>query len=502
MDLLRNLADNPIFVKHVRSRLRRSDVISTLLIVGVLLLMICWWGIQAGAFVSGGVFTVTLVLQGIILLIAGSGQIATSVSGVRASGILDFHRISPLPPTTQAAGFLLGAPVREYIAYALTLPVSLACVAQGGVTFLTFLQFIALSVLLTWALHAWTMVAALYSKRPTKNGPIGLLVFLGIMGFNLFGSLYSWFRGAAEVPEFLFFGQPIPWLAFAAVYLIPIIFFGMLISTRKIRSERTHPLSKVEAVAFLAVTSVLTVGGLWPRTDPQALILIVLYVVVVTGIMLSVTITPTLGEYARGLRRATRRGLRHLPYWDELALNRPALSILCLVALITASATWNIVSHQIPGASRYSLAIAVGVLTIASFGLGWQYFSLVAPKRASTLMVLYLFFAWVVPLVAAIIGMTVSIPSTISAALSGFTPLTGLAFISGNNPFGNETLPIAQIAALIPAIGFTSLYFFLVTGQRRKIDNAVRSVMIPPKPTNPFDPPGITAPGKLQTAEL
>jgi hypothetical protein len=502
MHALQNLVDNPIFIKHARSRLRKSDVVSTLLIVGVLLLLICWWGIQAGSFSTPGVFTVTLVLQGIILLIAGSGQVATSVSSARASGILDFHRISPLAPSVQAVGFLLGPPVREYSAYALTLVVTLASVLRGGVTFLTFLQFICLSLLLSWALHAWTMVAALYSKKPTKNGPIGLLVFLGIMSFNLFGTLFTRFGAGAEPPEFRFYGQSVPWLVYASLYLIPIIFFGMLISTRKILSERAHPLSKAEAVAFMIATAILTVGGLWPQTPAEILVVLVLYILVVTGIMLSVSITPMLGEYARGLRRATRLGVRHLPPWDDLALNRPALALLCLVSIIAASATWNLVAHQLPGASRYSLSIAVGVLTIAYFGLAWQYFTLVNPKRASTLLVLFLFFIWTVPLIASLIGATVSIDRQISSALAGFTPITGLAFITGIHVFGNETLPTAQIAAIAPAVGFASLFFFLVTAERRKLDRAVRSVMVPPKPASPFDLPEPAASHKLQAAEL
>ena len=46
--------------------------------------------------------------------------------GARASGILDFHRVSPLTPTELTLGFFFGAPIREYLLFAATLPFSVA----------------------------------------------------------------------------------------------------------------------------------------------------------------------------------------------------------------------------------------------------------------------------------------------------------------------------------------------------------------------------------------
>ena len=49
----------------------------------------------------------------------------------RESGILDFHRVSPMAPAAVVLGFFFGAPIREYLLFAATLPFSMICVYKG-----------------------------------------------------------------------------------------------------------------------------------------------------------------------------------------------------------------------------------------------------------------------------------------------------------------------------------------------------------------------------------
>src|SRR5262245_28665880 len=130
-DRIRAWLDNPIFVKHVRSRLRLQPLVSSIVVVQALCLCIAWAGFQLGTFADGGAFTVLLLLQIIIIVAIGGGQVATVVGGARSSGILDFHRVSPLSPTELTLGFFFGAPIREYILLATTLPYALLCVGFG-----------------------------------------------------------------------------------------------------------------------------------------------------------------------------------------------------------------------------------------------------------------------------------------------------------------------------------------------------------------------------------
>lgn len=56
---------------------------------------------------TGGRWALACVLgvQLVLPVIVGGTQIASAVSSAGASGILDFHRVTPLPPSTSAPGY-------------------------------------------------------------------------------------------------------------------------------------------------------------------------------------------------------------------------------------------------------------------------------------------------------------------------------------------------------------------------------------------------------------
>ena len=123
--------DNPIFVKHLRSRLRAQPLGAAMVVVLVLCICIAWGGYQLDAYHNGGAFGALLALQAVILIVMGASQVGSSVSAARASGILDFHRVSPLTPGELTIGFFFGAPIREYVLFACTLPFAALCLAFG-----------------------------------------------------------------------------------------------------------------------------------------------------------------------------------------------------------------------------------------------------------------------------------------------------------------------------------------------------------------------------------
>ena len=83
----------------------------------MLCLCIVWAGYQLNSFMSGGTFGL-LFAPGVSWSIMGAAQVGLAVSGARASGILDFHRVSPMTPTELTLGFFFGAPIREYVLFA------------------------------------------------------------------------------------------------------------------------------------------------------------------------------------------------------------------------------------------------------------------------------------------------------------------------------------------------------------------------------------------------
>lgn len=113
--MLANWLDNPIFVKHVRSRLRRQPTMAAVSLMYVTCLCILFAGFQLGFLYSGGYFATIFLVQCIVLVGVGAARISESVVKSRTSGILAFHRLSPLTPTELTLGFFFGPPVREYL---------------------------------------------------------------------------------------------------------------------------------------------------------------------------------------------------------------------------------------------------------------------------------------------------------------------------------------------------------------------------------------------------
>jgi hypothetical protein len=175
-------------------------------------------------FDSGGAFGTLLALQGVILVIIGATQVASSVGGARESGILDFHRVTPQPPAATALGFFFGAPIREYLLCAATLPFSLFCVAQGTPSLAGFAQLLIILVLSAWLFHAVAMLNALTIKNPraTSRGVVGLVLFVVLMSSG--GMIYGFSQATVLVddsPTLSFYGRPLPWLAVVLLYLLP-----------------------------------------------------------------------------------------------------------------------------------------------------------------------------------------------------------------------------------------------------------------------------------------
>jgi hypothetical protein len=398
MSMLENVLDNPLFVKHLRSRLRRPQVMPSAVVVLVICLCISYGAYELGWFSNGVAFGMLLGLQTIILGLIGAAQLSSSVGGARESGIIDFHRVSPLSPLAVTLGFFFGAPVREYLLFALTVPFTLICAANDSPSLGGLLQTMVVLFLTSWTVHAMALFAALSSKKPKAGakGLVGLLVFMFIFGGQAGFYAMRWAAAfVGESPSFKFFGIPLHWLTFVLLYGLPTLFFLLLASVRKMRSERAHAFTKPEAVFCLAVQTLLTLGAVWALEDARYLTLIVLYMLVVLACVLTVTITPNLGEFTKGARRAERLGRKHLGYWDELSLNRVALSAYCAIVLAGATATWYFVEGKPAGEpngfavanpfgmvapASYSVTIAVGVLTVAYVGLAMQFFILLSPK--------------------------------------------------------------------------------------------------------------------------
>ncbi|MCE5219584.1 hypothetical protein LLH03_21390, partial [bacterium] len=99
--------ENPLFVRFRRSRLRSQQTLPAILAVVVICGCLMWWSYAADLMKDGGGFTALLVVQGILLLLIGTNEVAMAVAQSRDSGMLDLHRISPQTSLATAVGFVL-----------------------------------------------------------------------------------------------------------------------------------------------------------------------------------------------------------------------------------------------------------------------------------------------------------------------------------------------------------------------------------------------------------
>ncbi len=479
-DGLREWLENPILVKHVRSRLRPQAFLSAVVVVVVLCLCIAWAGYQLNMFASGGAAGWLLFLQAVILIIMGSSQVNASVNGARASGILDFHRVSPMTPTELTFGFFLGAPIREYLLFAATIPFLLICMAFGVPSLRASIQLMILMITSAWTFHGLALLNGLISKSRNPTGTvIGVIVFLMFLFVNAIMQ-GRWFSvNVAEGDQRMsFYGLSLPWLPVVLIYQLPILFFILLASRRKMQSARLHPLSRPQAIAAMVTCSALVLGGIWKQESYDVLEMVGLYLLVVPALLLTLMVTPSQAEYYKGLWRAQKQGRDRLPWWDDLSLNWVCLAILCGLVLVTGTIAGTITGEISPTYGRssgsYPLALATAVLVVAYFGLALQYFLLRFAARGSTFFGLFLFMTWALPMVGGSIQAMASGPMRTNESgypIFALSPIAGIGMVAS---IGEESMAYSiRTSALTPALLFTFVFNYLLIGTRKRVIKSV-----------------------------
>jgi hypothetical protein len=511
-DRVVRLLDNPIFIKHVRSRLRIQPLATSIVVVLVFCLCIAWAGYRLRTFQDGRAFEYLLMLQGILLMIMGASQVSAAVGGAKNSGILDFHRVSPLTSTELTLGFFFGAPIREYVLFACTLPFSALCLAMGVPSVYGFLQFMVLLFATAWVFQGMALLNALAFKvSGSSRGAVVLVLFFVVWIVNglRMGRAIPTAAVFDEDPRLSFFGWQLPWLGVVLLYQVPLLFFLFLAGRRKMDSARNHPLSKPQAVAALVTVATLVLGWMWQHEHYEVLEIVGLYILVVAAILLAIMVTPSQAEYYKGLWRAQKQGRRSIPPWEDLAVNWTFLALVSLIVLAAASLERYgrpdvdaFGGVPIGGWGSFPLAIATGVLVVAYFGLALQFFLLRFAGRGQTYFALFLFLIWIVPVLAGSISAMASAwrppyqGSQSTAYLFALSP-AGLGMIAA---IGDESYRMGvRAAAVTPALLFTFVFNSLLVSARRRIHKAV---LIAAARTKPLDSPGLQADEYGDTAPI
>jgi hypothetical protein len=287
-----------------------------------------------------------------------------------------------------------------------------------------------------------------------------------------------------------FFGAHIPTTAFLFLYEGAATLFLLIAATRKMRADRALPYSKAESIACMATVIFLALGAFWqvgggvPWVTP-----ILLYLFVIAGIILSSTVTPDAGEYAKGVRRALRAGHRRAPVWADSASNAWAVYALAGMVAIGATIAWEAIDRDVPatnpfsfdasapaqvGRISYSQTIAVGVFTVAFYGLASQFFQLRFARKGTTYFRLLLFLVWILPLLFGLAAAVAQAGSRNVQLAMGLSPWAGM-LLSVQGPWSAaNTADWVRFMALFPSIALAFLFNFLLTNEQRRVDRHLR----------------------------
>lgn len=294
---------NPIVRRYARSRLRPVGAFSSLLVFLMIAGFIFFLARQA-SMSRGGMEIVDaartpilplLVLQGIILFMLGTGQVAGAMTAEADEGVLEYQRLAPMTPLAKVTGYLFGLPVREWVIFWATMPFSIFSMWQGqvplGIALQLYLVFIGAGIL--YHLTGLLAGTVMKNRRWAFLGSIGLIFVLytilpQIAKFGLVYLKYLTIRPVVEeffpflierragslvetlqelAPTARFFGMNLPQSAFTLLSQGVLILVMMTMLWRRWRRNESHLLGKVGAVGFFAWVQVALLGNALPLIE-------------------------------------------------------------------------------------------------------------------------------------------------------------------------------------------------------------------------------------------
>lgn len=482
---------NPIVIRCWRSRMRARAFLPWAIVTVVLaafLFLTVYNAVESrlgkdGVTAARAAFIPILVFQGILLLLTGTGAVTASLVQEEEEGMIEFQRLTPLPPAWKMVGYLFGLPVREYILFALTLPFTFASLWMGklpieamakvyGVLFSSAILYhltgyCAGFVIRTRRLGARIVQAAvivLYLVLPQLSN-FGYIVFEHLTVRPVFREQLSIPLRQSFAPnlprdektEVAFYGLELPQFVFSLTIQGALILVFLSMIRRKWIDSGRHPIGKGTAFGLLAGTSVVVLGNLLPLIEdgrvfpsnlmkssvpgvtralirslvPKSsaaeaglLVGLLSMVLLLLGIFLLLQILPTRGEAIRGWRRAARLGRKHLPWRGDEASALPWASACGLAA---GAAVW-IFGHEL-GTSRwlagknFAIEMVPWVAMLPVFAFTAAVAATETWEKKGTFLVLM--GLWVVPaLIMLVLGAASDQGATIGFYIGAISPLS------------------------------------------------------------------------------
>ena len=523
------LWDNPLIVRGIRTRLRLPLLVSwgivTIVASTFLYILVSGNAIKfdnvAPQEAARDAIPALLIMQGLILMVLGTGAVAGGMARERTYRLLDYQRLTPMTPSAKIIGLLLGLPIREYFMFAVSLPFVFYAAHKGGMSYGVLIQFYIVFVTSAIVYHMTGLAAGMIVDKPWQAGTLsqGLVIVLYValpqvsnFGFTFFEHLTARpvfygmvnqhllpdgiegaVQGMLQDPRYQtvpFFGMVLPPLLFSlAVQGFAILTLYVMVY-RKWRSEKRLSFSKTYALMFFAVVQLFLVGSVLPfiqsdtlfnqlvdsyveidnvRAPQQTFIFAILLItLVVSGCAACLTLflcTPSWYQSLAGYRRVIRKGKAMLR-WDDDAASGLSVAVGCM---LMASLSFIAVYQAADNAGRivadnpvYEILLPLIIFAAVLFTM-----QQIIEQFSEQVLVMVLFGCWLVPVLAAIIVWTVGNSPIEAVYLALFFPFVALYLSSAMllsddaSPMGADVLPEA-IAVHGPAIVVLSIMVYLV----------------------------------------
>ena len=294
---------NPIVRRYARSRLRPVGL-GVWLLLAVLITGFIFFAARAGALHRGNMELIDaarmplpwlLGIQGFILFILATGQVAGGMTGEADEGVIDYQRLAPMTPLAKVVGYLFGLPIREWVMFAATLPFTIFSMWQGEVPLRICLQLYAVGIVAAilyhltgllagtvmknrrWAfLSSMGLVFLLYTVIP-QAAKFGLVFFKYVTVYPVVeecvahliprkaGALVETYQSL--VPSARFFGLNFPQVVFTLISQGVLIIAMVTMLWRRWRRSESHLLGKIGAVGLFGWIQLVLLGNSLPLID-------------------------------------------------------------------------------------------------------------------------------------------------------------------------------------------------------------------------------------------
>jgi hypothetical protein len=386
---------NPIWQKSARARLRPRHLIGwgvvtmtvTLFVAMIIYTTMTERRLTTREIAAEAVLPAVVVIQAVLLMMFGTGVVASGISQERDEGLLDYQRMTPMSPTAKILGYLFGLPVREYALFAMTLPVVAAAAWISHFSLLTLAHFYLVFFTSVWVYHLTAMAAGMIAPKPrlAQMVAVGLVVVLYFVLPNLSRLGITFFEFLTIRPTF--FGllqQELPEhlrapaeatgidsfrdVPFFTASIHPTVYTllvqGFLLATmfamvhRKWRNPSHHVLSKAGALAVFVGITVFVLASVWAviaqdsaykqifasfddrwlpgERIPESLeVMLILYIGILGGAFIALVTAATASRHTvlEGWRRAAKRRANRLPWNSDAASSLPLAAAMLALAI-------------------------------------------------------------------------------------------------------------------------------------------------------------------------